>query len=319
MADDRLEIAGHWSGVRGRRFVRPVLWLHEGGGRRRLVAVLDHKPWAAQDGDPWVAAFPWDGGPFEPERAELEVGSDLVVELPVPGGPKPPSELVRTRAELAEAQDEAERARKEAAATAARAAEEVERLRGERDQAREDAERARADGERLVNDEWQQRQRALQAAEEAATRAREADAARALAERQLSAARAAHARLEEQLAAVEAERARLGAADAEQERLRLQLAATEAERARLERELAASETERIEREAAPPPPARVVVTGRRSAVAPVAEPPVRVAPLLEPAGVAPRSRVGLWLLRLIAIAFVIALLAGVALVLSDAL
>jgi hypothetical protein len=60
-AGDRLEVAGHWSGLRGRRFVRPVLWLHEGESRRRLVAVLDHKPWDVSAGIPWIAAFPWDG------------------------------------------------------------------------------------------------------------------------------------------------------------------------------------------------------------------------------------------------------------------
>ena len=62
---DRLEISGHWHGVRGRRFVRPVLWLHRGESRRRLVAVLDHKPWAADAGEPWVAAFSWDGGKLD--------------------------------------------------------------------------------------------------------------------------------------------------------------------------------------------------------------------------------------------------------------
>ena len=41
-AGDRIEVAGHWHGLRGRRFVRPVLWLHRGDSRRRLVAVLDH-------------------------------------------------------------------------------------------------------------------------------------------------------------------------------------------------------------------------------------------------------------------------------------
>ena len=46
-SDDRLEVTGRWFGVRGRRFMRPTLHLRVDGRRRRLIAVLDHKPWAA--------------------------------------------------------------------------------------------------------------------------------------------------------------------------------------------------------------------------------------------------------------------------------
>ncbi len=210
---DRVEVVGHWHGVRGRRFVRPVLWLHQGEHRRRLVAVLDHKPWAADDGEPWTAAFKWDGGKLDAERAELEVGRELVVDLPLPGGaapkprpakPRPPTELERVREQLLSATKE--RRELEAALDAATVrADELTRVRDERDRAREDAERARADGERLVNDEYRQRERALEAAEQAIARAREAEEARRLAERQLTAARAAHAELESRLAALEAE------------------------------------------------------------------------------------------------------------------
>ena len=114
-AGDRVEVVGHWRGLRGRRFVRPVLWLHQGEERQRLVAVLDHKPWAADDGEPWTAAFKWDGGKLDAERAELEVGRDLVVDLPLPGGaapkprpakPRPPSELERVREQLLSATKE---------------------------------------------------------------------------------------------------------------------------------------------------------------------------------------------------------------------
>ena len=203
-AGDRLEVAGHWRGVRGRRFVRPVLWLHNGESRRRLVAVLDHKPWAADDGEPWFAAFKWDGGELDAERAELEVGRELVVDLPLPGGaapkprpakPRPPSDLERVREQLLSATKE--RRELEAALKAATVgADELARVRDERDRAREDAERARADGERLVNDEYRQRERAQEAADQATAQAREAEEARRLAERQLAAARQAHAELE---------------------------------------------------------------------------------------------------------------------------
>ena len=85
---DRLEVTGRWYGLRGHRFVRPVLVVqaadHE---QRRLLAVLDHKPWAAEDGDEWIAAFPWEGEPLELTSAELAVAPSLAVDLPVPRVP----------------------------------------------------------------------------------------------------------------------------------------------------------------------------------------------------------------------------------------
>ncbi len=201
---DRVEVSGHWLGLRGRHLVRPVLWLHRGESRERLVAVLDHKPWAAEDGEPWLAAFKWNGGKLDAERAELEVGRELVVELPLPGRaaskPRPararvPTELERAREELLSATKE--RTTLQAALDVAQAkAEELARTRDELARAREDADRARADGERMVNDEYRQRESALAAAEEATGRAREAESALRLAERQLEAARAAYAELE---------------------------------------------------------------------------------------------------------------------------
>ncbi len=222
---DRVEVAGHWRDVRGRRFVRPVLWLHRSDSRRRLVAVLDHKPWAADDGEPWVAAFKWEGGKLDADRAELEVGRELVVELPLPGAravkPRPakarqPSELDRVREQLLSATKERS-ALQAALDEATVSADELGRLRGEVEHAREDAagareeaERARADGERLVNDEYRQRERALEAAEAAIARAREAESAHSLAERQLAAARTAHAALESDNARLRAELAEAG-------------------------------------------------------------------------------------------------------------
>ncbi len=84
--EDRIEISGRWYGLRGRRFVRPVLNLHVGGSRRRAIALLEHKPWAANDGQTWLAAFTWPEGAGEVQGAELEVGPGLMVELPAPGG-----------------------------------------------------------------------------------------------------------------------------------------------------------------------------------------------------------------------------------------
>lgn len=84
---DRLEISGRWYGLRGHRFVRPVLVVQAPDGQRRMLAVLDHKPWAAEDGDEWIAAFPWEGEPLELTAAELAVAPSLAVDLPVPRVP----------------------------------------------------------------------------------------------------------------------------------------------------------------------------------------------------------------------------------------
>ena len=84
---DRLEVSGRWYGLRGHRFVRPVLVVQAADEQRRLLAVLDHKPWAAEDGDEWIAAFPWEGEPLEVTAAELAVAPSLAVDLPVPNVP----------------------------------------------------------------------------------------------------------------------------------------------------------------------------------------------------------------------------------------
>ena len=84
---DRLEVSGRWYGLRGHRFVRPVLVVQTADEQRRLLAVLDHKPWAAEDGDEWIAAFPWEGEPLELTAAELAVAPSLAVDLPMPRMP----------------------------------------------------------------------------------------------------------------------------------------------------------------------------------------------------------------------------------------
>ena len=85
---DRLEVTGRWYGLRGHRFVRPVLVVQAADDeQRRLLALLDHKPWAAEDGDEWIAAFPWEGEPLELTAAELAVAPSLAVDLPVPRVP----------------------------------------------------------------------------------------------------------------------------------------------------------------------------------------------------------------------------------------
>ena len=57
------------------------------GQRRRMLAELEHKPWAAEDGEHWVAAFTWRGERANFDEAELTVSPDLAVQLPAAGGP----------------------------------------------------------------------------------------------------------------------------------------------------------------------------------------------------------------------------------------
>jgi hypothetical protein len=156
--DGRLVVAGRWYGVTGRRFVRPVL---HAPGQRRLIAVLDHKPWVAEEGREWLAAFAHDGavGP-----ARLQVATDIAVELP-PSGPdagdgvprparltaprKPPERRptsVEDERDAAAAQIEAFRLEKVEART------EADRLRGELDDTRKDNERLQTELEHARTD-----------------------------------------------------------------------------------------------------------------------------------------------------------------------
>jgi hypothetical protein len=90
----RLEVAGRWYGLRGHRFVRPSLTVEAGDDQRRLLADLEHKPWAAEEGEEWVAAFPWDGDVVDIAGAELAVAPTIAIDLPPPRHPdrrrKPP-------------------------------------------------------------------------------------------------------------------------------------------------------------------------------------------------------------------------------------
>lgn len=163
VADGRLVVAGRWYGVVGRRFVRPVL---QAQGQRRLIAVLDHKPWVPEEGGKWLAAFPHDGS-IGPSR--LQVAPDIAVELPAAGpqvgdGIPRPARLTRAPEPQASpppepaAAEKPPRARKrpkqdrEAALAAARveaerdaALAEVEAIRGANDEARADVDRLRAE------------------------------------------------------------------------------------------------------------------------------------------------------------------------------
>lgn len=76
---DELVVAGHWSGVRGLRFVRPTLVADD----RRILATLEHKPWAPSLDHTWVAAFPWGRDEIDPDQLALAVTPQVIVSLGV--------------------------------------------------------------------------------------------------------------------------------------------------------------------------------------------------------------------------------------------
>ncbi|HET7050275.1 MAG TPA: hypothetical protein VFI54_18570 [Solirubrobacteraceae bacterium] len=82
---DQLLLSGRWFGLRGRRFVRPTLTLGTGSSRQRALADLEHKPWAAHDGELWEAVFSIELNGGDPGQIELTVAPDITVALPPPG------------------------------------------------------------------------------------------------------------------------------------------------------------------------------------------------------------------------------------------
>jgi hypothetical protein len=82
----RLELSGRWFGVRGRRFLRPQLTFVAGGKPHRCLADVENKPWAAEDGARWRAAFPFEVDAVEVVEAQLRVAPDITIALPPPAG-----------------------------------------------------------------------------------------------------------------------------------------------------------------------------------------------------------------------------------------
>jgi hypothetical protein len=76
-------VSGRWSGVRGRRFVRPTLTmtLKSDGSQLRALADLEGKPWAAEDGELWLAAFPVEVELKDARDIELSVAPDIAIQL----------------------------------------------------------------------------------------------------------------------------------------------------------------------------------------------------------------------------------------------
>ncbi len=164
-APDRLELAGTFFGISDAPMAEPVLTVQGPKGTYRLPAVQNGVGSPA-DGAPWAAAFAWLEAPVAFDRARLELGGVLAVELPGPGetemgrslpveqhhegngaGPIPDAEgaagRLRLEAKLLDAQQQLEEER----VAARRAQGELDRahadLAGERERAAADAARFR--------------------------------------------------------------------------------------------------------------------------------------------------------------------------------
>ena len=164
--DARVEVRGRWSGVRGRRFMRPTLTAVAGGREQRILAVLDDKPWIAEEGEMWRAAFPCSTDPAALLEAELTVAPDVTVPLAPPDAPARAEALAARDAALAERHDaieaevelriadlraEAERERS-GARLAAQTARERDAARSARDEAARERDAARAARDNAVQE-----------------------------------------------------------------------------------------------------------------------------------------------------------------------
>ena len=96
---DELVVSGFWTGVQGMRFVRPTLLADD----RRILATLEHKPWAPSENAKWTAAFPWTGGiAVDADSLSLAVAPKVIVPLgeaatgaPAVAEPAPPPDSAR--------------------------------------------------------------------------------------------------------------------------------------------------------------------------------------------------------------------------------
>jgi hypothetical protein len=84
-APDRLEISGKFHGLQEPPADTPVLVVSGDGEAHRLDAVPDIGTGRPEDGKAWSAQFLWDETPIGVEAAALELGPDLMIELPAPG------------------------------------------------------------------------------------------------------------------------------------------------------------------------------------------------------------------------------------------
>lgn len=84
-APDRLEVAGKFHGLEDAQFDDAVLVVTGAGGAHRLRAAPEIGAGPPEHGQSWRAQFVWDEKPVGVDAAALELGPDIVVELPAPG------------------------------------------------------------------------------------------------------------------------------------------------------------------------------------------------------------------------------------------
>jgi hypothetical protein len=192
-AAGRLELSGRWFGVRGRRFVRPTLTFESDGQPYRLLADLEHKPWFAEDGSAWTAAFQWDADRGPLDELELSVAPDIAIPLPrMDGGAGRQRRQRRPRSDAYAAS-----LRRELQAIRQEVADErrtSERLRTELEPLREEVEALRAEIER-ARDEKVESDAALARRDAALARLTEVEAERDEGHRTLERAAAESAEL----------------------------------------------------------------------------------------------------------------------------
>jgi hypothetical protein len=241
--DDTLEVAGRWFDIRGLRFMRPALELETPDGRHRLLAMLEHKPWEAVDGEEWVAAFPWDGDPVELTGAELAVAPSLSVALPLPRRARKSGKSKKSaqRKSSSEPRISARRVRPEPADN--RALVEAQEVREERDEALDARDAAVRERDRAVAARDAAVRERDKAFHERGELARDRDAA-------MAAKSAALSKLESLMAEHDEALARRGAAVRAEESIRAQRddARAAAEAARRERDAAIIERDSARRQ-----------------------------------------------------------------------
>ena len=82
---DRLEVSGMFGDLPATPADAPVLVVRAGETVHRLPAVPDSLDGPPADGRVWQAQFAWQDPPVAFRGAELQLGADLIVELPEPG------------------------------------------------------------------------------------------------------------------------------------------------------------------------------------------------------------------------------------------
>lgn len=147
--DDRIEIRGRWSGVRGRRFVRPSLTAIADGEIHRSLATLEHKPWHPTDGEIWVAAFEWTGDEAALEQAELAVAPDIAISLQAATGGRGRLRSNGATSNRRKSTRPANDSKRSAPARRSAAHAELSRLRDERDDLAGELDKQRVETDRL--------------------------------------------------------------------------------------------------------------------------------------------------------------------------